>query len=333
MAQQETLTIRGKEHVVKREEIDVGNLRFYLENPRVYESVRVEIIGSEPTQDEIKNALIETEDVKTLKKEIKDNGGLIDPVIVRRDNFQVIEGNRRLAAYLELNRENPSEPKWKKIKCTVIQEVTESDINAILGQYHLKGKKEWKPYEQASFIYRRNKNDQMSINKISAELGITNKKVQDFIKVYEFMKEHGESKNPDRWSYYYSYLSLRARRGRESVNDARNKYSNMDELIVKKIRTKEIKTATELRDKLPHIVTNKKAFKDFIKENSTFEKAWERVKESGSADNYVVRINSFCAWAADNLNDMQKAIQQKDGIGKKLHYQIKQLQRLFNKFK
>lgn len=334
MAKKETLVIRGKELEVTRKEIEVGKLRFYLENPRVYDSARAKVGDRKPSEEEIKNALVKTEDVKTLTEDIKINGGLTDPIIVRHDNFQVIEGNRRLASYRQLNEKDPSDARWKKIKCILIHNPTDSDINALLGQYHLKGKKEWKPYEQAGFIYRRNKRDEIIEEDISKELGITINKVKSFIKVYDFMKKHDESREFDRWSYYYSYLTSRATKGRGSINKAREEYPELDKLIVNKIRSGEIKTAMNLRDRLPYIVASRKVFNDFLKEESTFDEAWARVESSGSTDDYVVQFKKFRQWLADNESKIRKELDKKDDqASQKIRYEVRQVVKIVNKLK
>lgn len=333
MAQEETLTVRGRELKVTREEVEIGKLKFYLENPRVYNSTRIGIGSRVPTEKEVQDALVKTEDVKALKKDIEYNGGLTDPVIVRWDNFEVIEGNRRLAAYLELHEGNPSDNRWKKIKCILVHDATDSEINSILGQYHLKGKKEWKPYEQAGFIYRRNKEDKLSYEKISEEHGITRNKVESLIKVYDFMQKHGESKEPDRWSYYYSYLITRDKKGKGSVSKAREENPDLDELIVKKIQSKEIKSAMNLRDRLPFIVESKKVLNSFLKEKCTFDEAWARVVGTGSNDNYVVQFKKFRLWLADNERRIGKELSKEDQTSKKIRFEVRQVKKIVNKFK
>ena len=334
MVQKETLPVRGKKLLVTREEIEVDKLKFYLKNPRVYNSARTGIGDRLPTEKEIQDALVKTEDVKTLKKNIKNNGGLTDPVIVRRDNFEVIEGNRRLAAYLELHQEEPLDNRWKKMKCVLIHDATDSDINSILGQYHLKGKKEWKPYEQAGFIYRRKKEDGLNVEEISKEHDITRNQVEKLITVYDFMQKHGESKEPDRWSYYDSYLITRNKKGKGSVSKARKENPNLDELIVRKIRSKEIKSAMDLREKLPFIVGSKKAFNSFLKEESTFDQAWARVEGGGSTDSYVVQLKKFGLWLVDHQSGINKELDKKDNqTSKKIRYEIRRVKKIVNKLK
>jgi hypothetical protein len=75
------------------------------------------------------------------------NGGLLEPLIVRGGSLEVLEGNSLLAAYRQLAAKEPI--KWAMVKCTVLPaDVDDSLVFALLGQFHIKGKKDWAPYEQ-----------------------------------------------------------------------------------------------------------------------------------------------------------------------------------------
>ena len=113
---------------------------FYLENPRLYSIIRTE--GQEPTQEDIQETLSKKEHVKQLVKSIQENGGLIDPVIVLGGENIVLEGNSRLAAYRILAEKDPI--KWGKIKVKILpNNIPESSIFALLGEYHIIGKTDW----------------------------------------------------------------------------------------------------------------------------------------------------------------------------------------------
>jgi ParB-like nuclease domain len=107
--------------------------------------------------------------LKALIHDISDNGGLIDPLVVRDKDFVVLEGNSRLAAYRFLASKDPI--KWAKAKCTILPaDIDEKLVFALLGQYHVKGKKDWVPYEKAGFLYRRHKQQKVVLSTIAAEL-------------------------------------------------------------------------------------------------------------------------------------------------------------------
>src|SRR5690242_12417170 len=71
-------------------------LKFYPENPRIYSSVWIDE-DERPSQEAIFAVLSKSDHVReTLLPSIRDNGGLIEPILVR--DGVVLEGNSRLAA-------------------------------------------------------------------------------------------------------------------------------------------------------------------------------------------------------------------------------------------
>jgi hypothetical protein len=156
----DTLTLRGKEIQVKVGLMAQAELRFYPENPRVYSIVSPD--EGKPTQEEIERALKGMDHVKQLVQSIKANGGLTDHLLVRDGDFVVLEGNSRLAAYRILFEREPRQ--WAQIKCKLLpKDIAEEDVFALLGEYHIIGRKDWAPYEQAGYLYRRQKHHEVSL--------------------------------------------------------------------------------------------------------------------------------------------------------------------------
>jgi hypothetical protein len=165
-----SVTIRGQEVPVVTRFLDHVKLRFFPDNPRIYSIVRAN--GKDPSQEEIQAQLLQLEHVRALIVDIRQNGGLTDPAIVIDGSFEVVEGNSRLAAYRHLAKQDPV--KWAQMKCTVLPEdIEHSLVFALLGQYHIKGKKDWKPYEQAGFLYRRFHDHKIDIKSLTADLPLT----------------------------------------------------------------------------------------------------------------------------------------------------------------
>lgn len=106
--------IGQKKFEVTETELLQQDLLFYLDNPRVY-SVLHENGHDNPTQTEIEEIMCSLDHVKSLKSQIMQNGGLIEPLIVvkRKDRYVVLEGNSRLAAYRILAKNDPL--KWSSI--------------------------------------------------------------------------------------------------------------------------------------------------------------------------------------------------------------------------
>lgn len=80
--------IGQKKFEVTETELLQQDLLFYLDNPRVY-SVLHENGHDNPTQTEIEEIMCSLDHVKSLKSQIMQNGGLIEPLIVvkRKDRY------------------------------------------------------------------------------------------------------------------------------------------------------------------------------------------------------------------------------------------------------
>jgi hypothetical protein len=281
-----TILIRGNEIPIHTENIEQAKLRFYPDNPRVYSVVRGN--GSVPRQEEIQKRLLEMEHVKELIQDIKLNGGLIEPLVVRDGTYEVLEGNSRLAAYRFLAKSNPL--KWGYVKCNLLPDgIDEALIFALLGQYHIKGKKDWVPYEQAGFLYRRFKNHHIDISVLAVEIGLSTKRVNHLIDTYQFMVDNGED-DINRWSYYDEYLKS------NKIRRAREQHPELDKLVVNKIRSEEIERAMDLRDELPVICDRPKVLQKFISGAYDFAEAYETVAELGDDTAHVKTVKKFREW-------------------------------------
>ena len=237
----ETLLIRGVEIPVQTTTLSHLDLRFFVDNPRVYSILRPD--GVAPSQADIERKLLEMEHVKTLIQDIKRDGGLTDPVVVRAGSLEVLEGNSRLAAYRALGKIDPL--KWGSMKCKLLpKDIDERLIFALLGQYHIKEKRIGS-LEQAGFLYRRSVIHNIDVEQLAPEIGLSRQKVAHLIDTYQFMLDHNET-NTARWSYYDEYLKSR------TVRRARLTQSGFDELIVEKIMSGEIARAVDVRDPTSH---------------------------------------------------------------------------------
>lgn len=282
-----SIMIRGQDVPVKTGMIEHLDLKYFVDNPRIYSVIRVDEAVLD--QDEIQNRLWKMDHVKELRLDIEQNGGLIDPIIVKAGTLEVLEGNSRLAAYRKLAGTDPI--KWGKIKCTLLPEdIEESQVFSLLGQYHIRGKKDWSPYEQAGFLYRRHKQHQIGVTELGKDLGLGRKKVGKLIRVYQLMVDNGDT-DTSRWSYYYEYLSS------PNLGKLREEYAGFDEVVLAKIKSGEIDRAADIRDKLSKIpATKKKIINAFVAGDLTIDEAFDRVEASGSTDVTYKKINKFRVW-------------------------------------
>jgi hypothetical protein len=279
-----TLTLCNKEIPVRTGLLPQADLRFYPENPRIYSIVSVE--EKEPQQGVIESRLAEMEHVKQLVQSIRANGGLTDPLIVRDRDFVVLEGNSRLAAYRLLARLDPI--RWGQVKCTLLPlEIGEDMVFALLGEYHIIGKKDWAPYEQAGYLYRRNKVHGVEPARMAEEMGLSHRMVTHLIQVYSFMLEHKEN-DINRWSYYEEYLK------HNSVKKARQTNPKLDEVVVSKINSGEIARAVDVRDKFTKIAAaGGKVLAAFVSGDRDFEESYDRAVARGADNTWYKRLNKF----------------------------------------
>ncbi len=291
------IVIRKKKIPIKSTRLDVIKLRFFPENPRIYSAIGADNL--EPTQEEIQKKLAKMDHVKELIHDIKLNGDLIDPIIVKDRSFEVLEGNSRLAAYRELIKQDPI--KWGKMRSTVLPaDIDEASVFTLLGQYHIKGKKDWQPFEQAGFLHRRHTRQQIEINLLAEELGLKNAEAKNLVTTYDFMIEHG-IKNPSKWSYFYELIKSR------KIKKIRSEFEDFDDVIVEKIKSGEVGKAIEFRDGLkllrdarPNVIMK------FIEGKYDFEDVINAVEISGNANEVYKRLNRFRMWI--NKEEIKQAI-------------------------
>lgn len=259
--------------------VSVNNLQFYIDNPRVYSVVRAEG-GAEPDQDRIQEVLEGMDHVKRLIHSIKNNGGLTDPLLVRKEDMAVLEGNSRLAAYRSLIRKDPI--KWKDVKCDVVQgTITNNDVRALLASYHIIGRKDWDPFEQAGMFYRWNQEGE-GIDTISVAvegMGINSGKIKHWIEVYTLMVNENDTQS-HRWSYYDDLLKS------SYIKAADQKEPRFIATVISEIKNGSIKKADDIRTKVVAVAkAGGKVVKHFVK-SKNLDQAYDSAV-AGGAENVL----------------------------------------------
>jgi hypothetical protein len=317
------MRLRGMEVPTITREISVKELNFYPENPRIYSIVHAD--GQKPTQAEILERLQILEHVRQLVQDIRANGGLIDPIIVRQGDMVVLEGNSRLAAYRHLVKDDPV--KWAKVTCTLLPpNIDEHLVFALLAQYHVKGKKDWAPYEKAGFIYRRFKQQKVDLQVAAPELGITRDEAKHLIAVYEFMIESGDQDSAH-WSYYDEFLKSR------KIKKVREEVAGFDKFIVEEIKTARMGKAMDLRDKLPVICTgNPKILKRYMSGTYDFAEAHEHAVTAGGEHHALNRLKRFRKWLVESTTE-DDILEAPKAIRDSIQYELKEIERKAKKLK
>jgi hypothetical protein len=247
-------------------------------------------------------------------------------LIVRDGELEVLEGNSRLAACRWLYQ-HVDPIAWANVKCTVLPADTDEKlIFALLGQYHIKGKKDWVPFEKAGFLYRRFTQHKDDIATVASELSIGTKEARHLIDVYQFMIDQGETER-DRWSYYDEYLKSRA------IKKAREHYPDFDKIIVGKIQGGEIRRAVDVRDNLPTICSGPvKNLKRFVEGKVDFEEAHVVAVDAGGENPDYRRIYKFRQWLASAETE-EDLVSAPTNIRDKLEYELSHIEKRVKRLK
>ena len=313
----DVIILRGREITLSVGFVDQMSLRFYAENPRIYSSIwRDE--GNEPTQQEIFEVLSRRENVReSLVPSIRANGGLIEPLLVRGN--VVLEGNSRLAAYRLLSREEAE--RWRRIRIRKLPEnISDADVFSLLGEYHIVGRTDWAPFEQAGYLYRRHKQFGVSVEALHKEISLPVSRIKHIITVYQFMIDK-DDRQPTRWSYYDELL--RPRRFGKAIE----RHSEFNDVVVEKIKSGEIERAVDIRDRLPLIVNaGGNTLRRFVQGKLSFDHAVADAKERGVGDYASKKLRDFRLWLAEEEVEREVGNTPEDKKNA-LRYELKQIER------
>ena len=315
----ETLIIGKQEYTVELRELNQADLQFYPENPRVYSVLN--LMDGDPTQEEIENYMCGLDHVKQLKVSIESNGGLIDPLVVRDGDFTVLEGNSRLAAYRLLCAVDPV--KWGKVRCKLLPaDISEEAIFTLLGQYHIIGRKDWEPFEQAHYLYRRHLQTKIPVAYMAQELGLSKQKAEKMIQVIEFMIAHDDL-NKRHWSYYEEYLK------NGPIKKYRQTNSDIDDTIAEAIKTDTIREAADMR-KLGEIARvgdkqSKKIMQQIADGSIDLYAGYEALQEAGKLDDVIKKLKSFKNVISDQ--SFEKQLQVSEEILSQAKFEISKILR------
>ena len=288
-----TIAIMGENVSARHEQIAIEQLLFLPDNPRVYAVIRdmedFDDLTPEEKQICIYDRMLQQSSVKNLIPEIQRDGGLQDPIIVRHDTLQVIEGNSRLAVYRKFRKEYPDDERWTQIRCLVVKTLTNDQQTRLLGQSHLHGKTEWSPYAKALFCYSWVVEKEQEITDLAKLSGFTAAEIKKNVKTIELMQENKDNNYPN-FSYYYVLVRNRA------ISNAIGNNKPLRDTLLSQIKTEDF-TAQEMREYLPKIIAKPKILKKFENREVTLGDAYDRAKISG-AEQQLKKIR-------DGLDDIE----------------------------
>jgi hypothetical protein len=281
--------------------LPVQELRYYKENPRIFSILKE--LGN-VTQDEIERKLWEQDHTKDLFRDIKQNGGLLEEIIVRGN--EVLEGNSRLCAYRRLLKEaTASEDKdavanWSTIRAKILPEDTnEKVVFAILGTLHIRGKAKWLAYEQASYLFRQASTHGMTPAQLAAQIGTNEADVKNMIEAYKLMDKHKVT-DPSRFSYFVEFAKSKKL---EDTKEYLPPNIILEEKFSEWVKEGKFPRAEEVRN-LPTILRDKSARTKFLSGSVSFEEALETAR-----DHHPEATSSFYSKlkkATEAMNDAEE---------------------------
>ncbi len=181
--------------------VPVENIILDVRNPRIA-PLRDSVEGT-PSRDWVVMALgkFSSDDEEratstsysSLKESIRANGGVMQPIIVARaegGKYVVIEGNTRVAIYLELE-EDKVDGTWKNIPAIVRAETDEKGEHAIRLQAHLVGPRPWRPYAKAKYLHDLYHQQKLSLSEIHAICGGGGRRreLENYIQAYRDIRD------------------------------------------------------------------------------------------------------------------------------------------------
>ena len=297
-----TMKILEKEIYYSEDHKDIYTLKFFKDNPRVYSVVR-EIPGfdnltEEEKQERIFDKLCDEPSVKSLRDEVTRHGGLLEPIVVSMNTWEVIEGNSRLAVFRELHRSEEA-GEWNLIPCRLLSKLEDDELSAYLSQIHIKGKTKWTAYEKYNFAYvsfakciENGSGKSESYSQIAKWFGESEPTIRHRIKVIKLMEDKQDNVREN--LSYYDVLVRNANSYKMIKNGRLNTLLEEIKRSGKNGKSEDEKdfTAQEMRKALPNLLNKPKLLKRYEDGKIKFSEAASRAEVSGCKQN-VVRATSF----------------------------------------
>lgn len=335
--------IMGTDYYFKEDEIPIERLRFWPENPRIYADMYSLYDENTPDftkpelQEKIYNELKGHNDVRELSGQIE-MAGLMEALIVRKNNrntYDVLEGNRRLAACRIIKDKAKTKKQTKIIKrfsnlsCEIAPgDLPKNHVFALLGTLHITGKLQWEPFAKASYVKRRvdalkkeGLPEHTALENVGAELGERKHTVATLVANIELMK-YANEQITTRYSFY------------DVLNRNRVVCKDLEDDALKKQWVTSIsdwnEKATEFRDAVKAIVKDSRALKKFRNGDLNLEKSAQLAEDSGSTNIIYQKVKRFRDSMVNAKPRLKKLGVEEKLISNKLRFEFGKLETLIN---
>lgn len=309
---------------IRGQEIPLDRVLLDPENPRVANTVAAALSGSsERVQRRLAETLWNDPDVHELYHAVRDNGGLIERIIVR-SNFVVAEGNCRTVVYHKLRENFPDDPRWKTIPARVLPaDITERQIAILLGELHVGGKNKWSPFEKAGFIYELATRHGMVQDEIAKLLRTSKTAVNHNIHAFGALKNRYMLQYPGtgavrKFSYFYEAYKD------QTLRDWLKNSPDGLEHFVRWVGTNKIARGVEVRD-LHAIIRNPRALAAFEESGrDAARKVLEQDRPELTSTLFKLMVQMTEALEKARLDDVQRVRKDPSGGAKAIVRNLKE---------
>ena len=184
------LVLAGARVHVRAIDLPLKKIELDSTNPRLANTVALNHLAEGPAmQRYLEDTLWGDPDVRQLYQSIRENKGLVERIIVRA-NGVVAEGNCRTVVYRKLHETFPKDPTWTTIPARVLpDDISQKQIDILLGELHVGGKNEWIPFEKAGHIHTLFTKHGLTQDEIAKLLHTSKTAINHNIRAFGAMKE------------------------------------------------------------------------------------------------------------------------------------------------
>ncbi len=208
----EEITVGGKSIRLTHEDVPIDKIELDEKNPRI--QYRLKLLQEGKSLEQV---ILGMPEVKNLRKDIQQNGGLRERVILQRfgNKYKAREGNCRTVCIQSLRDKEPKNRAWRTVPARILpSDVDERQVAIMLADYHVAGKVSWNAHEKAGHVFTMEHDLGMSQDEIATYLRTSKSTVNRFLQAYKMMKERflaiddGKYSNQGErtWSYFDEFF-------------------------------------------------------------------------------------------------------------------------------
>jgi hypothetical protein len=210
------VNIEGIPVAVEQRKVPLDVLKLDAQNPRIglYKDSQPKATLSDL---DIRHAIVNRspEAYGKLRDSVEINQGAINPIWIgpmQDGKHLVIEGNTRVLIYRELSQKYTTSDTWRSITANVLPVgISDSQVNFIRLEAHLRGVTEWDAYERARYLYILNDRDGYSVKRLEQLTRLRRSEIETEIRAFRDMSEVYNVKFPEdpyqsqKFSYFVEF--------------------------------------------------------------------------------------------------------------------------------